>query len=249
MIKFKEKSYSLVDNMIKGAIFGGAIAGGANNIVSGKLDSKIKSPLFREKRDKIWEDIDKVRNDKSDLFKKDSFDKSKLESLDKKEKKLHDKDSTYLAISGAIVGAALGALWTGAEWVTKKFNNRPVVNQCLDQAILNLKKMGFKENQDFTKNKIIADNMKTKITIAIIKSNGNLVVIVNSKNDPKLGKINKDIIRNLPTETISQKETDRFNEITITSMSSNNGDSVFISSIAEKFIKAGFSVYLMEVSN
>jgi hypothetical protein len=109
--------------------------------------------------------------------------------------------------------------------------------------------MGFKEEQHFTKDRKFADSLKTKVTIAIVKSSGDLVVLVNSKNDPKLNSVNKEIVKRLPTETVSQKETDRFNEITITSMSSNNGDSVFISSIAEKFIKAGFSVYLMEVSN
>lgn len=248
MIRFREKNYSLVENMVKGALIGGATVSGVGNI-SDKLGNKVKFPLFKEKRDKIWNDIDSIRKDKDNLFRGKELDKNKLESLDKKEKKLLDRDNSYLAVGGAIVGAALGALWTGAEWVVKRFNNRPIVNQCLDLAITDLKKMGFKENQDFTKNRTTADSMKTKVTIAVIKSNGNLVVIVNSKNDPKLNKVNKDIVRNLPTETLTQKETDRFNEITITSMSSNNGDAVFVSSMAEKFIKAGFPVYLMEVSN
>ena len=249
MIKFRQKEFGLGENVIKGALIGSSIGASVGSI-SNKLDLKPKSPFFKEKRNNIWEKIEKEEKKRDQMFGKEgNFDKNKFDTFNTKINNLKNTDTAYLSLSGAIIGASLGALWTAAEWVTNKFTEKPIVNQCLDLVITNLKKIGFKEGKDFTKDRKVADSLKTKVTIAIVKTNGNLVVLVNSKNDQKLNKVNKDIVRNLPTETISQKENDRFNEITITSMSSNNGDSVFISSLAEKFIKAGFPVYLLEVSN
>lgn len=248
MIKFRQKEFSLVENVVRGALLGGAIASGSGTVM-GKLNKKAPFPFFKEKRQDIWDNIEKTEQDKSDMFKNKDFNKDKLEALNKKTDRFKMMDNVYLSMGGAIVGAALGALWTAGEWAAGKFRKKAIVNQCLDQVITNLKKIGFKEGQHFTKDKRIADNLKTKITIAIIKSSGNLIVLVNSKNDPKLNKLNNEIIKNLPTESVTQKESDKFNDITITSMSSNEGDSVFISSLAEKFIRSGFSVYLIEVSN
>ena len=250
MIKFRQKEFGLGENVLRGTLIGGSV-GASVGTISNKLGLRPKFPMFKEKRQEIWDKIDKEERKRDQMFdkKEGNFDKNKFDSHNKKIGDFKNTDTAYLSLSGAIIGASLGALWTAAEWVTGKFTGKPIINQCLDLVVTNLKKMGFKEGQHFTKDRKIADSLKTKITIAIVKTNGNLVVLVNSKNDPKLNKVNKDIVRNLPTETISQKENDRFNEITITSMSSNNGDSVFISSLAEKFIKAGFPVYLLEVSN
>ena len=249
MIKFRQKEFGLGENVLKGALVGSSI-GASVGTISNKLNFKPKFPLFKEKRQEVWDKIENEENRRDQMFEKNgNFDKNRFDAFNTKINNLKNIDTAYLSLGGAIVGASLGALWTAAEWVTNKFTGKPIINQCLDLVITNLKKMGFKEGQHFTKDRKIADSLKTKVTIAIVKTNGNLVVLVNSKNDQKLNKVNKDIVRNLPTETISQKENDRFNEITITSMSSSNGDSVFISSLAEKFIKAGFPVYLLEVSN
>lgn len=253
MIKFRQKEFGLGENVLRGTLIGGSI-GASVGTISNKLGFRPKFPIFKEKRQEVWDKIEREERKIDNLLKSkqpgnDKIFKSKLEQHNNRIRDFKNMDTAYLSLSGAIIGASLGALWTAAEWVTGKFTGKPIINQCLDLVITNLKKMGFKEGQHFTKDRKIADSLKTKITIAIVKTNGNLVVLVNSKNDPKLSKINKDIVQNLPTETISQKENDRFNEITITSMSSNNGDSVFISSLAEKFIKAGFPVYLLEVSN
>jgi hypothetical protein len=254
MIKFKQKEYSLVENVLKGTLVGSAV-GASVGTIANKLGYRTeKFPMFKEKRKEVWDKIDKEEKNIENLLRSkepgnDKIFQKKIETRNNKIRDLKSTDIAYQSLGGAIIGASLGALWTAAEWVTNKFCGKPIINQCLDLVVTNLKKMGFKEGQHFTKDRRIADSLKTKITIAVVKTNGSLVVLVNSKNDPKLNKINKDIIRNLPTETVSQKENDRYNEITITSMSSNNGDSVFISSLAEKFIKAGFPVYLLEVSN
>ena len=47
--------------------------------------------------------------------------------------------------------------------------------------------------------------------------------------------------------TVTEKVSDKYNELNITTMTSNNGDSTWVASIAEKFIKAGYPVYLVEV--
>lgn len=246
MIKFREKAFSIWEDTLRGAVIGGSIAGGTDAVFR-KLNREVKFPLFREKQDKISEEIKDVNRKKLELSKDYQRNKNQIDALNKKVDKLRDASGTYVAIGGTIVGAALGALVGTIKWTAKKFGNKAIYNKCLDDVIANLKKIGFKEDTHFTKNKRVADTLKTKVTVAIVKSNGDLVVLINSKNDFKLAKINNDIIKNLPTETISQKENDKFNEITITSMSSNNGDSLFLASIAERFIRAGFPVYLIEV--
>lgn len=253
MIKFREKKFSalseVAENTLKWGIYGGAVASGSG-IVANKLGKRITfSPLFKKQREKIWEDIQDTEDIKSGMFKDNQFNKDKFDRLNNKIDKLKLSDQTYLSLTGAIFGASLGMLYSLGKLAYNGFSKKAIVNQCLDQTVTYLKKMGYKEDQHFTKNRKYADTLKTKITIAIVKSSGDLIVLVNSKNDPKLNKINHEVIKNLPTETVSQKETDRFNEITITSTSSNNGDALFISSIAEKFIKAGFPVFLLEVSN
>ena len=47
--------------------------------------------------------------------------------------------------------------------------------------------------------------------------------------------------------TVTEKVTDRYNELNITTLTSNNGDAIWVASIAEKFIKSGYPVYLIEV--
>ena len=47
--------------------------------------------------------------------------------------------------------------------------------------------------------------------------------------------------------TVSEKVSDRYNELNITTMTSNNGDAIWVATVAEKFIKAGYPVYLVEV--
>ncbi len=250
MIKFKEKKFSieLVDDMVKGALYGGAFAGGANAIAS-KLDKKVPFSLFEKQRKKVRADMFDVERQKEEMLREQGFNGDKFQKLNNKIDRLRLADHTYVSLSGMIIGAGLGALYSLGKWGFRKGERKAIVNQCLNQVITYLKKMGFKEEQHFTKDRKFADSLKTKVTIAIVKSSGDLVVLVNSKNDPKLNSVNKEIVKRLPTETVSQKETDRFNEITITSTSCNNGDAVFISTIAEKFIRAGFPVYLLEVSN
>ena len=118
----------------------------------------------------------------------------------------------------------------------------------MKDILVNLKKMGFQEGRDYTRDPKVSSLLKTKVCLVISKSADELRLLINTVNDYKLKSITEKITSNLPTmSTVTEKVSDRFNEINVTTMTSNNGDAIWIASLAEKFIKEGFPVYLVEV--
>lgn len=219
--KFFQKNNSHTSDLAyKGAIAGGTIAGGAIPFIPDNFGSKVTETSSIRFARKGW------YNGLNPFYKK-----------------------ALLELGGIAIGATLGALagmiMDASDYINKK---KTVNNRLLKDVTENLKKIGYKEGQNFTRDPKMASLLKTKVCLVISKSSDELKLLINTVNDGKLKTLTGQITKNLPTmSTLNEKVSDRFNEINITTMTSNSGDAVWVTSVAEKFISAGFPVYLVEV--
>lgn len=153
------------------------------------------------------------------------------------------------ALTGAVIGASLGVLAEGIKNVSDKINrNNTLDNRLMKVVVENLKKQGFKEGNQFTRDPKTASDKRIKICISVARVNGDLKLLVNTVKDPKLKDISGTMINRLPnTSVVRQDMKDKFNEISITSISDASADAGLITGIAEYFIRNGYPVYLVEV--
>lgn len=151
--------------------------------------------------------------------------------------------------AGTLVGASLGALYGFMKEGSIATNRRTTVNDRLMNTVIdNLKKSGLKEDKDFTRDPKIANLMKTKVCIVVTRSNGDLKLLVNTVADFKLKEVTEGMIKHIPNSSVvNKKMSDKFNEVSITSISDNSADSGLITGIAEYFIHHHYPVYLVEV--
>lgn len=154
-----------------------------------------------------------------------------------------------IAGGGILIGAALGALVGGLKELSTRINRRNTVDRRLMSKVVEvLKKDGFKEGIDFTKDPRTATQLKTKVCVVISKISGDLRISVNMMADPKLKTVSDEIIKRLPnTSATTEKLSDKFNDITITSISDSSADTGLVVGVIEKFIHSGYQVYLVEV--
>lgn len=154
-----------------------------------------------------------------------------------------------IELGGIAIGASLGALAGYVMDLSERRNRRNTVNNRLMRNVVdNLERIGFIEGRDFVRDPKRANLMKIKTCLVISRNSDDLKLVINTANDPRLKEITRKITRNLPTmSTLTEKVSDRFNELNITTLASNSGDAIWITSLAEKFIKSGFPVYLVEV--
>lgn len=154
-----------------------------------------------------------------------------------------------LGYAGAILGAALGTLSgiivEGSRLISRKTT---VDNRLMSKVVDDLKKTGFQEGKDFTRDPKQANDWRTKVCIVVSKNSGNLRVLMNTVADAKLQALVDRVIKNLPnTSAVTKKASDRFNDITITTISDSSADVGLIAGLAEKFIRSKYPVYLIEV--
>jgi hypothetical protein len=151
--------------------------------------------------------------------------------------------------SGTIIGAGLGLLVGLAKETSTKVNRAITVDNRLMQGVIeNLKKTGFKEGVQFTRDPKTANDLKIKVCIVISKNSGNLQLLVNTVADSKLKTVTNGMVKNIPnTATVNSKLSDKYNDITITSISDSSADVGLITGIAEYFIRNKYPVYLVEV--
>lgn len=151
--------------------------------------------------------------------------------------------------AGMLVGAALGLIYGGIKAISRVSNRNSTVNDRLLPQILEiLKKQGFKEGKNFTRDPHMADLMKTKVCITISKYSNDLQLVVNCIDDQKLKDISSSMTKNLPnTSRVITEEKNRFNNILITKISDGSADAGLISGMAEYYIRSGFPVYFVEV--
>lgn len=149
----------------------------------------------------------------------------------------------YSVLVGASLGLVLGITKKIAEVSSRNKTNQRVINTVTKL----LKNKGFEENKDFTTDPKTADLEKTKVTVLVNRGNGDLKLALNVISDEKLEKVCNKIVSELPDKSKTMtKESNRYNEIMITTLSSGN-DAIVISGIIEKFIRAGYPVYMIEV--
>lgn len=149
----------------------------------------------------------------------------------------------YSVLVGAALGLVLGVTKKIAETSSRNKTNQRVINTVTKL----LKNKGFEENKDFTTDPKTADLEKTKVTVLVNRGNGDLKLALNVISDEKLEKICNKVVSELPDKSKTMtKESNRYNEIMITTLSSGN-DAIVISGIIEKFIRAGYPVYMIEV--
>ena len=150
--------------------------------------------------------------------------------------------------AGTVIGAGLGTL-AGLISEGDKFISRKNVDARLMEVVReNLLKSGLKEGVHFTRDPKTATNIKTKVCIVITKYSGELRLLINTVADSKLKSLVSDMTKNLPnTSVINKSASDRYNEITLSSISDSSFNAGLITGIAERFIHTGYPVYLVEV--
>ena len=150
---------------------------------------------------------------------------------------------------GTVLGAALGALYSSAKSYFDDKNRKATVdNRLMKHVVTALIKSGFVPDKDFILDSKLANSLKTKVCIVISRTNGDLKMIVNTVADHRLGEITSDIIKNLPNSSVVTKQLgDKFNNITISSISDASADYGLILSVVEKYIRGHYPVYLVEV--
>lgn len=167
-------------------------------------------------------------------------------------KKDGDKSwKTELSIigGGTIIGAGLGLLVGLTKDISTKVNRATTVDTRLMKGVIeNLKKDGFKEGTDYTRDPKVANDLKMKVCIVISKCSGNLQLLVNTVADTKLKTVAANMAKNIPnTATVNTKLSDKYNDISVSTVADSSANLGLVTGIAEYFIRNKYPVYLVEV--
>lgn len=220
MIKFRPKNFSILSSTVTGATIG------ANT-------GLLASPLFMFKKNKTTGSTPTQTTSKG----KYSFEFTGL------------SNALLPVAAGTIVGAALGALVGGIKEIDKAISHKTTVDKRLMEKIVeNLKKTGFEEGTDFTRDPKTADKIKSPVSIVITKNSGELRLLVNTIIDNKLKRLTSQITKNLPNSSaVTRREKNKYNEISITTISDGSADAGLITGICDQYIRNKYPVYLVEV--
>lgn len=210
MVKFREKSFSIISDTISGAKIGGAVAALGAPIV-GRLSKN--GTKF----------VNTSSNDVSFIHK-----------------------SLAMIGGGIVVGASLGLLVGLTKSIGLSLNRENTVDaRLLDDVERKLRK--FKLNKDFTRDPKIANELRTKVCLVISKYSDDLRILINTVNDSKLKDVTNEVTKSIPKGSIkTNTESNKYNEITLSTLSSGKDASV-IAEIAKAYIQKGYPVYLVEV--
>lgn len=230
-VEEKKKKFLFFSNTgdlaYKGGILGGGLASGAGLFLPNKIGGEYKEGE--------WQDDPKFKHPKF----REKYNKASDQGL----------RQILVSLGGVVVGATLGAIAGAVMDISEAVSRKTTVNARLMKDVLDvLKKSGYKEGKDYTRDPKKANLMKTKVCLVISRSGDSLRLLINTINDPKLKSLSSGIVKNLPAmSTVTEKASDRFNELNVTTMTTNNGDATWVGSVAERFISAGYPVYLVEV--
>ena len=166
-------------------------------------------------------------------------------------KKKDDNWKTELSIigGGTIIGAGLGLLVGLTKDISTRVNRATTVDARLMQGVIeNLKKDSFREGYDYTRDPKTANDLKMKVCIVISKNSGNMQLLVNTVADTKLKTVTLNMAKNIPnTATVNTKLSDKYNDISISTVSDSSANLGLITGIAEYFIRNKYPVYLVEI--
>lgn len=240
-IRFFQKLQSHTSDLAyKGGIIGGALTTGSNYYLPRKIGGYFEKHNFRKEDGKT------------------KYDERFIDNPDFKYQKIKDKYNKaedyglrqiLVSLGGVAIGATLGAIVGAVMDLSEAVTKKTTVNARLMKNVLEvLQKTGYMEGKDFTRDPKMANLMKTKVCLVISKSADSLRLLINTINDSKLKSLSEGILKNLPSmSTVTEKASDRFNELNITTMTTNKGDATWVASVAERFISSGYPVYLVEV--
>lgn len=230
-----EKNFSIKSDIATGAQIGAGIGAGASFFLPKKLGTK-----YITKKPTIPENIGGYEV-AGEVMK--SLFRENYNSTPQWQRQI------ALTVGGALIGAALGALCGTIKKIDNKISRRTVTSdRLMSDIIANLKKSGFKEGRNFTRDPKLANLLECKVCIAVSRSNGDLRILVNYIDDPKLKNLTTTIAKNTPNTGIrTQVASNKYNEITISTISDSSADATLVSRIAEQYIHSGFPVYLVEV--
>lgn len=166
-------------------------------------------------------------------------------------KKKDDSWKTELSIigGGTIIGAGLGLLVGLTKDISTRVNRATTVDERLMQGVIeNLKKDHFREGIDYTRDPKTANDLKMKVCIVISKNSGNMQLLVNTVADTKLKTVALNMAKNIPnTATVNTKLSDKYNDISISTISDSSANIGLVTGIVEYFIRNKYPVYLVEV--
>ena len=222
MIKFKQKDFSnyIVSDAVKGATIGAAVG---SVIGGGAAPEKLPVKFLPGAK--------------------------KYNNLRHGKKDTEGKIKQQLAIMGTsvILGAALGALLGTVKEIDKHVSQGNADNRLMGSVIKELEKKGYKEGQDFTRDPKQATTFK--VCIVLTRDGANLRLLVNVVKDPKLKQTTDKVIRSLTGKPQVRNNTasNKYNEISISTISNTPSNIKTVTELASGFIKAGYPTYIVEV--
>ena len=226
LFKQKNNSYT-AKHALQGAVIGGAIGGGLLKNLS--YDGRKKTLPWT----------------KNSQYQRKTDPAGKNRHIDQPQVV---KNRAITMGASILLGAALGGIYGLIKDASNAINRRQVDERLSDRIIRNLNNLGFDEGIDFTRDPKTADLLKTKICVIISRTNGDLKIVINYVNDSKFKEEAQKIIKNLPPSAVAlEKMGDRFNDITITTVSDKTQVPALVSVILEQFIRRGYPVYIVEV--
>lgn len=158
------------------------------------------------------------------------------------------RERSGIVAMGTLIGAGLGALVGLIKEGDKAISRSNVDNRLMGFVIDGLKSQSFKEGVHFTRDPKKATDLRTKVCIVITKISGEFNLLVNTVSDNKLKSLTDELVKNLPnSSTVTEKLSDRYNDITISSIGDSSVSAGLVIAICERFIRSGFPVYLVEV--
>ena len=173
-------------------------------------------------------------------------EKENESEIDKK--KAEKKYNLTLKLGGMLVGAALGALYGTVKEISKRVNrNKTVDARLMEKVLQGLKASNFKEGVDFTRDPKQASTFK--VCIVLTRDGANLRLLVNVIKDPKLKQTTDKVIRSLTGKPQVRNNTasNKYNEISISTISNTPSNIKTVTELASGFIKAGYPTYIVEV--
>ena len=223
MIKFKQKDFSnyIVSDAVKGATIGAAVG---SVIGGGAAPEKLPVVKFLPGA----KEYNNLRHGKKDT---------------------EGKIKQQLAIMGTsvILGAALGALLGTVKEIDKHVSQGNADDRLMGSVIKELEKKGYKEGKEFTRDPKQASTFK--VCIVLTRDGANLRLLVNVIKDPKLKQTTDKVIRSMIYKYQARKNTatNKYNEISISTISNTPSNIKTVTELASGFIKAGYPTYIVEV--
>lgn len=222
MIKFKQKDFSnyIVSDAVKGATIGAAVG---SVIGGGAAPEKLPVKFLPGAKE-----YNNLRHGKKDT---------------------EGKIKQQLAIMGTsvILGAALGALLGTVKEIDKHVSQGNADDRLMGSVIKELEKKGYKEGKEFTRDPKQASTFK--VCIVLTRDGANLRLLVNVIKDPKLKQTTDKVIRSLTGKPQVRNNTasNKYNEISISTISNTPSNIKTVTELASGFIKAGYPTYIVEV--